>query len=421
VLLVDEAGMAETRVLGPMLELVERAEGKAILVGDPAQLPAVGAGGLYPALCERLGAIGLADNRRQRDLSEREVLARLRTGDPSPYLAYAARAGRLQLADDATVAKQRVLEDWWRVAQHDLRGTVILAYRRADVRDLNEAARTLMMRAGRLGPEAVEFGEREFRVGDRVLCRRNNPRFGVRSGTRGTVVDLDETAITLRTDTGETRLVPLAYVADHLEHGYALTGHAAQGTTVERAFVLLRDEGALREWGYVACTRARGETRLYFISDAHEREAHGRELEPTDASERLARALTASSSERLAIDRTSVTPTSDASLPALADRRRHLERARLRTEQGLADAEAKLKQIGWRARHRHGAELRMEIEMRRATLRIATQQLAEISPVALPATPRRADQALDRTPPRERALMNRRAPRREPPGLSLDR
>jgi ATP-dependent exoDNAse (exonuclease V) alpha subunit len=46
VVVVDEAGMAETRLLAPLLGLVERAEGKAILVGDPEQLPPVGAGGL---------------------------------------------------------------------------------------------------------------------------------------------------------------------------------------------------------------------------------------------------------------------------------------------------------------------------------------------------------------------------------------
>ena len=78
VLVVDEAGMAETRVLAPLLREVERAEGKAILVGDPCQLPAVGAGGLYPALCEQLGAIELTENRRQHELSERQTLARLR-------------------------------------------------------------------------------------------------------------------------------------------------------------------------------------------------------------------------------------------------------------------------------------------------------------------------------------------------------
>ncbi|MGH3015957.1 MAG: MobF family relaxase, partial [Gaiellaceae bacterium] len=40
VVVVDEAGMAETRVLAPLLALVEEAEGKAVLVGDPLQLSA---------------------------------------------------------------------------------------------------------------------------------------------------------------------------------------------------------------------------------------------------------------------------------------------------------------------------------------------------------------------------------------------
>src|SRR6266540_4025792 len=49
-LVVDEAGMADTRTLTRVLLQVERAEGKVVLVGDPAQLPAVGPGGLYAAI-----------------------------------------------------------------------------------------------------------------------------------------------------------------------------------------------------------------------------------------------------------------------------------------------------------------------------------------------------------------------------------
>ncbi|HWQ22902.1 MAG TPA: MobF family relaxase, partial [Gaiellaceae bacterium] len=67
VLVVDEAAMAETRVLAPVLELVEQAQGKAILIGDPQQLPAVGAGGLFAGIVDREGAVVLGENRRQRD------------------------------------------------------------------------------------------------------------------------------------------------------------------------------------------------------------------------------------------------------------------------------------------------------------------------------------------------------------------
>ncbi|HLA14397.1 MAG TPA: hypothetical protein VJZ25_05180, partial [Gemmatimonadaceae bacterium] len=82
----------------------------------------VGAGGLFPALCDRLGAIGLSENRRQHDPMERDALARLRSGDPEPYLAHAVSNGRLQLEDDATSARSRLLDDWWQAAERDVVG-----------------------------------------------------------------------------------------------------------------------------------------------------------------------------------------------------------------------------------------------------------------------------------------------------------
>jgi hypothetical protein len=160
--------MAETRLLAPLLRLVDEARGKAILVGDPEQIPSVGAGGLYAALCEHLGSTGLTQNRRQHDVGEEIALARLRSGDAEPYLAHAATRGRLQVVDDPLLAKQRLLEDWWHWASRDLDGTIMLAHRREDVRKLSDGARRLMLHGGRLGDGAVTLGGREFRVGDRT-------------------------------------------------------------------------------------------------------------------------------------------------------------------------------------------------------------------------------------------------------------
>jgi conjugative relaxase-like TrwC/TraI family protein len=160
VLVVDEAGMAETRVLGPLLHEVERAEGKLLLVGDPAQLPAVGAGGLYQALCDRLDVIELSGNRRQRDPLEREALARLRHGDPEPYLAHAARQHRLAVDDNPAIVRERLLADWWQEARRSPTRNVMFAYHRSDVDELNQAAHALMLRNRRLSREAVTLGDR---------------------------------------------------------------------------------------------------------------------------------------------------------------------------------------------------------------------------------------------------------------------
>lgn len=297
--------MAETRVLAPALRMVEEAGGKAVLIGDPAQLPAVGAGGLFAALCARLGTTHLVENRRQRDLAERRALEDLRAGEGESYLAHAAASGRLRLADDAHEAKGRLLEDWWRAVADDLEGSVMLAHRREDVRDLNAAARALLGDAGRLGGEPLVAGERDFRSGDRVVCRRNERLLGVRNGTRGTIaaVDLGKGLLTLRTDAGEACRLSAGYARDHLDHGYALTGHAAQGATVNRAFVLLRGEGALAEWTYVACSRAREETLLYGAAPELDRDGDADMPARRPASHSLAAALRRSAPEPLATER----------------------------------------------------------------------------------------------------------------------
>jgi conjugative relaxase-like TrwC/TraI family protein len=399
VLVIDEAGMAETRVLTPVLRMVEEAHGKALLVGDPAQLPAVGAGGLYEALCDRVGAVRLEENHRQRQLSEREALAHLRSGDAEGYLARAAREGRLRIADNATHAKEQLLADWWRAAAEGrVRDTAMLAHRRADVRDLNEAARALMREAGRLGERALVAGDRQFRPGDRVVCRQNDPALGVRNGTRATVRDVDAVLgiVTLQTDAGPSRQLPERYAAEHLEHGYALTGHAAQGASVERAFVLVRAQGAMAEWGYVTASRARDETRLYAVGPELADDA-GPVRNDRDPARSLADSLARRAAERPAVELSE--GEREAPSPTRA-RREWLEYEIDSREQLLASVEAELDNLGWLGRRRHGDELREVIDVQHRVLGDARKELPELAVEDirpdLPPPPERSDDSLSR-------------------------
>lgn len=87
VVVVDEASMVDTRTLAGLLAHTRAAAGTLVLVGDPAQLPEVGAGGLFPALARHPDTIALTDNRRQTDEWERRALADLRAGDPGAAVA----------------------------------------------------------------------------------------------------------------------------------------------------------------------------------------------------------------------------------------------------------------------------------------------------------------------------------------------
>ncbi len=375
-LVVDEAGMADTRTLTRLLFQLERAQGKVVLVGDPCQLPAVGPGGLYAAIVERNGAIELHNNRRQRDQLERRALALLRAGRSRDYLIHAAEHGRLNVAENHTEAKAQLLADWWQAASTDLAGSVMIAYRRADVAELNAVARTLLDREGRLGGDRLRlYNGTELAVGDRVLCTRNDRRLAVANGSRGTIIDVDrkrrEVAVDL--DDSHRVILPTGYLdAGDVAHAYALTGHKTQGLTVERAFVLADDQRALKEWGYVVLSRAREQTRVYTIKDRLEPDAPPHRIEPTAPVERLAEALSHRAAETLALyairggspglpDRTQLALDSRR----LRERQHALEKERFEASSELRRTGRTLENMGALGRARHGRTLRGQIEARK--------------------------------------------------------
>jgi conjugative relaxase-like TrwC/TraI family protein len=408
VVVIDEAGMAETRVLAPLLDRIDQAHGKAVLIGDPHQLPAVGAGGLFAGVAERVGAIELTENRRQRDPEERRALAAIRDGVGRDYLAFADGRGRLISEGTAVATKARLLADWWASAQDDLPANVMIALRRRDVAEFNALARALMETHGRLGAERLTVAQQEFGPGDRVVCLRNSDALGVMNGTRGTVesVDRGTRRLTVSTDRGDTVQLTSRYLAaGHLRHAYALTGHSGQGVTVDRAFVLASGDGQLQEWGYVALSRARTETRLYVTVDARERESHFHDLDDRSAVTQVAQALEASAVERLAVDQRPTPPgpreqrrpeiersNSDeqpARLRFIDEEHRATLAVRAEATHRLRDTERQLAELGrlghWREKNEGRAELtlwRAAIGRAENRLRILEAQRRETRDVA---------------------------------------
>lgn len=251
----------------------------------------------------------LTENRRQRAGWERSALDELRNGDPDTAVNAYNEHDRIVTADNAEVLRDRLVGDWWLArAEHGADSAVMIAARRSDVDDLNARARVRMKAAGHLtGPEMTLNG-RSFQAGDNIICLSNDRRLGVLNGTRGTVtsVDVPERTLTLST-TGRTSItVPAAYLdAGHLTHGYAITGHKAEGMTSSHVFVLGSDM-IYREWGYVSMSRGRRLNRLYAVgtgstSESHTNPRHG--LDQRASSFALSRALRRAESVSLAVER----------------------------------------------------------------------------------------------------------------------
>ena len=147
--------------------------------------------------------------------------------------------------------------------------------------------------------------------------------------------------------------------------------------TVERAFVLADGQGALREWGYVALTRSRKQTRLYTIANQLEPDAPPHRPEPAGPVDRLAEALARPAAESLAADAATTRgnshdPGDRARLGRqarlLVDRRRALEKERTQAARELHGATRELAGMGPIGRARNGRRLTAHIDEGRDAL-----------------------------------------------------
>jgi ATP-dependent exoDNAse (exonuclease V) alpha subunit len=141
-------------------------------VGDDRQLAAIEAGGGFRGLRLRLGASELTRNRRQQETWERDAVESLRNGDLEAALGAYRAHGRLVAAETPGQLKQTLLADWWQAFQQGER-VAILAYRREEVDQFNTACQQLRQHTGQLGPDRLQVGDRQFAVGDAVVCGKN--------------------------------------------------------------------------------------------------------------------------------------------------------------------------------------------------------------------------------------------------------
>jgi conjugative relaxase-like TrwC/TraI family protein len=396
ILIVDEAGMVGTRTLALLADHAGRSGAKLVLVGDDKQLPEIDAGGAFRGLARRLGAVELQHNRRQRDPEDRRALDEHRAGRPDELVESLRRRGRVTIAPDVQQTRQSLVSDWWQGAQAEgIENAVMIALRRSEVRELNDLARERMRQDGRLGDRELTVEDRAFAVGDRVVTRHNAPALGVVNGSRGTITHIDHDGARLRLDDEREVQLPAGYVAGYrghqpyLEHGYAITANGIQGGTTQRSYVLGSEE-LYQEWGYVAFSRHRVETRFYVTApDVPEHEQLQLGAEPGDPLRDIVRALGQSRAKELAIDVQATGEMRAMPHERLVSETEHLrstlERApgqradidavdaqRARTADELAnarvavtDAEDRLRDTGWRergiARERlHGARSAVE-------------------------------------------------------------
>ncbi|HEY3548767.1 MAG TPA: MobF family relaxase [Propionicimonas sp.] len=271
-LLLDEASLADTRTLAHLTGQAEAVAGvKILLVGDPAQRGAIGAGGAFAMLVNRGPTAQLRTLRRFTHPWEARAVLALRHGSTSAIDTYAEHrrlhAGTYdELVNQVAQATATALGAGERVLAQ--------AVDTATVTDLNQRIHTLLQDIGLVGDNAVTLADHlRAGVGDRVVSRRNDRRltYGddhwVRNGTLWRVagVRLDGSLDVTDLD-GFSACLPVSYVAAHVELGYATTTARSQGVTADVTHNLVF-AGTTREDLYVAMSRGRATNHLYVAVD----------------------------------------------------------------------------------------------------------------------------------------------------------
>ena len=268
VVIVDEAGMADDADLARLTMAVKRSQAKLVLVGDHRQLAAVGPGGALAALLGRRPelAVTLGDNVRQTDPAERQALAELRDGSVPTAVAWYAKTGRIHTQPNRVETLATMAQAW---ADDLTRGhdTALLGWRKADVAHLNRLARNQWDQLGQLtGQDLTVAGGRPYAVGDRIVALAPNRDAHIVTSEQLTITAVARDQIVAGTSDGRpVILTGEAIDTNHLDYGYALTIHRAQGATYDRAHVLAAGGG--RELAYVALSRARERTTIHATAD----------------------------------------------------------------------------------------------------------------------------------------------------------
>jgi hypothetical protein len=278
-IVVDEAGMLDQDSAIALFTLAGDAAATVALVGDRAQLPAVGRGGVLDMAAGLTTAEGgiifeMDSVHRFNDPIYADLTVQLRAGDNPAHLFDRLHAlGHVRLhhgTDDAhediAAATTAAIESLTTVA-----ATVAT---NDEARSLNDRVRAHRVAQGEVDDTATVSGNDDLPigVGDVITTRKNDSTLGVANRQTWTVQSIGEDGTVWAREAASPRkhpqsvALPGSYVTNHAHLAYAATAYGVQGVTTTSAHTLLSeklDAPAV----YVGMTRGRDTNVLHIVAD----------------------------------------------------------------------------------------------------------------------------------------------------------
>ncbi|MGZ0095964.1 MobF family relaxase, partial [Microbacterium arborescens] len=270
-IIVDEAGMIDQDTAYALVQIAEENGASLALVGDRAQLPAVGRGGVLDmAVAAHPTRLDLADLHRFSDPEYAELTLQMRTRElPGELFDKLHARGNVVVHETMDDARDAITSD--AIARARAGSTVAIATAtNEDAATLNALIQQAHAEAGHTTAARVDVAGSDLltiRNGDRIMTRKNDRDLGVANRDVWQVDRVNhDGSLTVSNDTRTVEL-PAAYVKEHSHLAYASTEFGVQGATVQAGHGIVTDASHAAAV-YVSATRGREANTLHVVAES---------------------------------------------------------------------------------------------------------------------------------------------------------
>ena len=300
--IVDEAGMLDQDTAIALLTVTAEAGATVALVGDRAQLAAVGRGGVLEMAAQLRGrTFDMAHVHRFTDRAYADLTVRMRDGgNPGEVFDQLTALGLVRLHASNEDMREHI-------AGHRREGEAVTVTSNDEARSVNARIREERVSRGEVDDHRTATGNDGLPIGagDVIQTRKNNTSIGVANRQNWIVQRVEQDGALRVREAGSGRKrqrtvrLPAEYVAEHAHLSYAATAYGVQGATVTGSHTILTDATSAAGV-YVGMTRGREQNLLHVVAESQERareqfvaamERDRADRGLTDATERAAEAV----------------------------------------------------------------------------------------------------------------------------------
>ncbi|MBP1326371.1 hypothetical protein JOF28_001603 [Leucobacter exalbidus] len=269
-IVVDEAGMLDQDTALALFTVAAETGATLALVGDRAQLPAVGRGGVLDMAAQLRGrAFDMAEVHRFADPEYAEVTVQMRDRrNPGEVFDQLRVLGLIQLHTDADELREHLA-----MSRRD--GEAVTVASNDEAARLNDRIRDERVAHGSVDDTTTTTGSDSLSIGrgDLIQTRKNSADLGVANRQQWIVQHVEADGSLWVRDAHSDRKrehtihLPAEYVREHAHLSYAATAYGVQGVTAPASHTILTDSlgGAAV---YVGMTRGRNENTLHVVAES---------------------------------------------------------------------------------------------------------------------------------------------------------